>query len=187
MPDHYWSFISLFNNMGKNKKDGKVIDKLYDYAFKANQKLLDLFKETSNPEAVTVLLDKADFVPTAYELGHMVETQGAAKGELVKGNVSESPLVEGLTLKNLKLDVFGPNEDKAYALDPFLMKNIRRGNTLLEFADKRSYIGRKGLPKFFDMSVEFIDPVTRRDMQQLSVEKRMQKNYQLAGPLKALL
>ena len=48
-------------------------------------------------------------------------------------------------------------------------------------------MGRKGLPKFFDMRVEYLDAATRRDTSQLKVEERMHKNYQLSGALKAIL
>ena len=48
-------------------------------------------------------------------------------------------------------------------------------------------MGRKGLPKFFDMRVEYIDPATRHDTSQLKMEERNHKNLQLAGPLKAIL
>ena len=48
------------------------------------------------------------------------------------------------------------------------MKNVRRGNTIIEVKSEEGpkyLMGRKGLPKFFDMRVEFIDKATRRDMQ----------------------
>jgi hypothetical protein len=48
-------------------------------------------------------------------------------------------------------------------------------------------MGRKGLPKFFDMRVEFIDKATRRDMQQLKVEERNHLIFQMGGALKGIL
>jgi hypothetical protein len=61
-------------------------------------------------------------------------------------------------------------EDQFYGLDPFLVKNVRRGNTILEVktgegGEIKYLMGRKGLPKFFDMRVEYIDKASRRDMQ----------------------
>lgn len=90
---------------------------------------------------------------------------------------------------DLTLSVHGPLEDDAYSLSPFLVKNIRRGNTIIEVTEEppKYYMGRKGLPKFFDMRDEYIDPETRTDTSQLKMEERNHKNLQLAGPLKALL
>jgi hypothetical protein len=48
-------------------------------------------------------------------------------------------------------------------------------------------MGRKGLPKFFDMKIDYIDAETRYDTSQLKMEERNHKNLQLAGPLKAML
>jgi len=33
---------------------------------------------------------------------------------------------------DITLDVHGPLEDAAYSLSPFLVKNVRRGNTIIE-------------------------------------------------------
>lgn len=59
----------------------------------------------------------------------------------------------------------GPKEDEAFGLDSFLYKNLRRGNTLVEFKnkeeEKKVVIARKGLNKFFDISLESIVPETR--------------------------
>lgn len=59
-------------------------------------------------------------------------------------------------------------EDEAFAMNPELWLNIRRGNTILDFYDDEnkydfSTIGRKGLNKFFDMSISYLKPETRRD------------------------
>lgn len=79
-------------------------------------------------------------------------------------------------------------EDQAYSLSPFFVKNVRRGNTVLELKrEKRFLMGRKGLNKFFDMSIEYIEPATRKDVSQLKLEGRMHKNLQLAGPIKAMV
>jgi len=70
-----------------------------------------------------------------------------------------------LTIKDLKLNVRGYAEDQTYSIEPFLVKNIRRGNTLIEISEggmiKKEVIGRKGLIKFFDLKYEFVDPRTR--------------------------
>jgi hypothetical protein len=52
--------------------------------------------------------------------------------KIVKSVVTEkehNPL--GITMIDLKLNVFGPIEDEVYATHPMLVKNIRRGNTIL--------------------------------------------------------
>ena len=90
--------------------------------------------------------------------------------------VDESPIVKAVTspsaignihLIDLKLNVQGPIEDDVYAMYPLLIKNIRRGNTILRIdssdAEVQSefVLGRKGLEKFFDLRYEFISPEQR--------------------------
>ena len=87
---------------------------------------------------------------------------------------------------DLKLNVHGPVEDSGYALFPLLIKNIRRGNTILKINDNKYSFGRKGLEKFFDLRYEFINPEQRYDEKSLNTEHHMQKNYILGGPLKAI-
>ena len=93
-----------------------------------------------------------------------------------------------MDLIDLKLNVQGPVEDNVYALFPLLIKNIRRGNTVLKIDNGGlTYaFGRKGLEKFFDLRYEFISPEQRYDEESLNSEHHMQKNYILAGPLKAI-
>jgi hypothetical protein len=103
----------------------------------------------------------------------------------------DNPL--GITMIDLKLNVFGPVEDEVYATHPVLVKNIRRGNTILRLntpeGTKFSF-GRKGLEKFFDMRWEFISPEDRMHdapFNKHSAMLHMEKNMILAGPLKAIL
>jgi hypothetical protein len=46
------------------------------------------------------------------------------------------PFNQQLYIIDLKLDVFGPNEDFYYSTLPFLVKNIRRGMTIIAFAEQ---------------------------------------------------
>ena len=55
-----------------------------------------------------------------------------------------------------------------------------------ESGESKYAFGRKGLEKFFDLRYEFINPEQRYDEGILSSEHHMQKNYILAGPLKAI-
>ena len=92
---------------------------------------------------------------------------------------------------DLKLNVVGPVEDEIYGLFPLLIKNIRRGNTILRIdqggTGDEYTLGRKGLEKFFDLRYEFISPSQRFDDKILNAEQHMQKNYILASSLKAIL
>ena len=109
---------------------------------------------------------------------------------IVKSVVNPSALND-VHLIDLKLNVVGPVEDEVYAMFPLLIKNIRRGNTVLRLdsaeGESRYELARKGLEKFFDLRYEFISPEQRFDDDKTSVEHHMQKNYILAGPLQALL
>ena len=48
-------------------------------------------------------------------------------------------------------------------------------------------LARKGLEKFFDLRYEFISPEERFKDDKMPVDHHMQKNYILAGPLRALM
>ena len=87
-----------------------------------------------------------------------------------------------IQLIDFQLEARGPQEDYIYSLSPFHVKNIRRGNTVIEVKEQddgalKYFMGRKGLPKFFDMRAEYIDPATRKDMSQLKVEERNHKIF----------
>jgi hypothetical protein len=87
----------------------------------------------------------------------------------------------------------GPFEDQLYAAFPSMIKNVRRGNTIIKYQPAyekyASYTwGRKGLEKFFDLRYEHIAPETRYDDTCLQeTEHHMHKNYILASPLKTIL
>lgn len=104
----------------------------------------------------------------------------------MKSKGRECPWDRNIEIRDIQLDVRGPHEDQTYALDPFIIKNIRRGNTVIQI-NENIVMGRKGLNKFFDMKIEFIEAATRNDLSQLSMDERNIKNYQLAGALKAML
>ena len=53
---------------------------------------------------------------------------------IVKSVANKSAL-SGVNMIDLKLNVHGPIEDEVYALFPLLIKNIRRGNTVLRLDD----------------------------------------------------
>lgn len=73
---------------------------------------------------------------------------------------TEVPYDRSLKLIDLKLNVQGPKEDQYYGALPHLVKNIRRGNTLI-VKDGKHLIGRKGLMKFFDMRMSYIQKEQR--------------------------
>jgi hypothetical protein len=80
--------------------------------------------------------------------------------KLVKSVMTVAKPIKDLSIIDVKLNVNGTFEDEIYASFPFIIKNIRRGNTVLkiEKADGEAEysLGRKGLEKFFDMRYEYI-------------------------------
>jgi hypothetical protein len=68
-----------------------------------------------------------------------------------------------------------------------LVKNIRRGNTVLRIdggSGTKFSFGRKGLEKFFDVRYEMISPEHRYDDKALENDVlHMEKNYILGAPL----
>ena len=93
--------------------------------------------------------------------------------------VSNASAMPNIHLIDLKLNVVGPIEDEVYAMYPLLIKNIRRGNTILRIdsneAEEQSefVLGRKGLEKFFDLRYEFISPEQRFQDSTLPVDHHM--------------
>ena len=90
--------------------------------------------------------------------------------------VTNPSALDKVNLVDLKLNVQGPLEDDVYALFPILIKNIRRGNTVLRIENEEEdqyVLCRKGLEKFFDLRYEFISPQQRYDEVSLSSEHHM--------------
>lgn len=105
---------------------------------------------------------------------------------VLKANMQKSAAIPDVSMIDLKINIFGPIEDQVYSTFPSLIKNIRRGNTILRLNDKLSF-GRKGLEKFFDLRYEHISPEQRYDDTCLDSDTHMHKNYILAGCLKSML
>ena len=80
----------------------------------------------------------------------------------------------------------GPFEDDLYAASPSLIKDVRRGSTLLNVKGMFT-LGRKGLEKFFELRYEHVSPEQRYDDKCLSQEMHMHKNYILADALRHML
>ena len=147
-----------------------------------------MFQSAKSPSDVTVYLEGQ----TGYhkDLSELCELS-INDVNCVKKVKNFSPAFEHVELIDLKLDIYGPAEDQLYAAFPALIKNIRRGNTVIKYRDAKNNLkwtlGRKGLEKFFDLRYEHISPEQRFDDTCLDDETHMHKNYILAGPLKAIL
>lgn len=69
-----------------------------------------------------------------------------------------------LVVRDISLCSKGDEEDRAFGENPFLHANIRRGNSILEVLNdekqvEETLILRKGLKKFFDVYLEYLDVV----------------------------
>lgn len=119
-----------------------------------------MFKNATKPEEIDVYIDRLASLITNYE---DLLTYKIGKCNVIRKNVNQSGADSSIEMIDLKLDVNGPIEDDVYALNPMLVKNVRRGNTLLRLKDGKLSFGRKGLQKFFDLRYEFISPTQRYD------------------------
>jgi len=133
----------------------------------------NMFREATIGENVDVYLNgTVSFMDNLRSL----TTLKVEETSVVKAVVNESALTD-ITLIDLKLNVVGPTEDEVYAMFPLLIKNIRRGNTVLriDHTDKASdyVLARKGLEKFFDLRYEFISPEQRSNDDHMSVNHHM--------------
>ncbi len=155
-----------------------------------------MWSQAQTAEEVFVSLDEAEFIGDVNDLSTLSESYS----EYVKAKIMPSGIVleNGLSfqIKELGLNTKGPQEDELYALNSFLVKNIRRGNTIIEVLEPKSqdseqsivqrYIGRKGLNKFFDISMDFIQQGKRNHDNGLSAKEFNIKNQIMGGVLKAL-
>jgi len=78
--------------------------------------------------------------------------------DIINVRTEECKIDKSILVKDLSLYVKGPDEDEAFAKDPYLWTNFRRGNTILELYDPNDInkfisrtVGRKGHNKFFDL------------------------------------
>lgn len=60
------------------------------------------------------------------------------------------PFEGGVTLYDISLHKKGPLEDKLYIHKDFYLLNIRRGNSILNYNDQKTFC-RRGMKKFYDL------------------------------------
>ena len=120
-----------------------------------------MFRDAQSAENIDVYLDGT--VSLLGDLRALITTK-VENVAIVKAVSNESAL-QDIHLVDLKLNVVGPVEDEVYAMFPLLIKNIRRGNTVLRIDNAEGasdyILARKGLEKFFDLRYEFISPEQR--------------------------
>mmetsp|Transcript_25955 Transcript_25955/g.39768 ORF Transcript_25955/g.39768 Transcript_25955/m.39768 type:complete len:133 (+) Transcript_25955:249-647(+) len=99
----------------------------------------------------------------------------------------DCPVDPDIQVADLKLDVYGPKEDLYYSTFPSLIKNVRRGNTVLRKGGK-TVVGRKGLMKFFDLRLAYVSKEERDylDMRKHKEALHIEKNYIIGPALKAM-
>lgn len=112
---------------------------------------------------------------------------------LVRDVKNDCPFDGNIQIIDLKLDVYGPKEDFFYSTFPLLVRNVRRGNTILRVYDEKAsktsyYLARKGLQKFFDLRLGFVSRQERNalNMDRYGCDLHQEKNYILAPVLKAI-
>ena len=87
-----------------------------------------MFKTVNKPEEVQVYLEGQPNLSLDPKALATVKVNGV---NLVKAVSTASHAIENLTIIDLKLNTNGPFEDEIYSSFPFIIKNIRRGNTVL--------------------------------------------------------
>ena len=100
-----------------------------------------------------VLTEGEKFCNTAEKVNELVR-----EFKIIKVTEEECRIDPSIIVKDLALTISGPKEDEAFAEDPYLWVNFRRGNTILDLYNPSNYkkivnrvIARKGLNKFFDI------------------------------------
>ena len=88
-----------------------------------------MFRNAKKPEDVLVYLENQPNLSSDPRALASVKVNGV---NLVKSVQTQSVPIKNLSIIDMKLNVNGPIEDEIYASFPFVIKNIRRGNTVLK-------------------------------------------------------
>jgi hypothetical protein len=102
------------------------------------------------------------------------------KDNLVSGQLATPRVIHDIGMK-----AHGPQEDKAYQFNPWIQKNVQRGNTMVETnEDGRLIMVRKGLFKFYDVKIDFINDKSYNNKMagQITEADKNMRDYTL-GPL----
>jgi len=152
----------------------------------------DMFKVSQDGQifskTIKVYMDEAPFKKNPEDL----LTLEFGGGILTKDVTTKSPFDEDIEIIDVKLDCgFGPREDVWYSTLPLLIKNVRRGNTIIKKTENGGFsysLGRKGLMKFFDMRLSYINKQERNmlDVTKNGTAITLEKNYILAPVLNSL-
>ena len=152
---------------------------------------IDPKAETLTEEQIKRIVSYMDEAEHIQDIGKLIELdfQGF---KMVKTVSNPCAFGKGIEILDLKLDVFGPKEDVYYSTFPFLIQNIRRGNTIIKLDDGEGLpeytIARKGMMKFFDLRLPFVSKEERRCLEfpKYKEDLQLEKNYILAPVLKAI-
>ena len=142
----------------------------------------------ASSENIVSYIDQAEHIKDPSKLQGL-EFEGF---RIVKDVCNSTPWNHNIEVIDLKLDVFGPREDDYYAASTSLVKNIRRGNSIIKVHDgkggKKFFMGRKGMMKFFDLRLDFISKQERHGLgiKPQKEDMHQMKNYILAPALKAI-
>lgn len=155
---------------GRDKKIFEALSASSSKITKQQTSILKQWKEATTSEEVVSFFEEAEYVDDIDRLARL-----ARENILVKEKSNEAGIDSSIVMKDLQVNARGPREDEAYTINPFILKNIRRGNTIIGIQDNgkfiKHYMGRKGLTKFFDLSIDFVDPAYRYDDSNLNTER----------------
>ena len=147
-----------------------------------------MYKST-DPTQIKLTIKESDYYESAVKLANIINEY-----KFIKEHAEDCKFDKSVIVKDLSLLVKAGDEDEAFAMEPHLWINFRRGNTFLQIYDPHDYeslvktvIGRKGLNKFFDISYDYISSEGRYRDDRLNKYQASVKNMILAGAKKAIL
>lgn len=148
-----------------------------------------MYKISGDPSKINVITASSEFLDSPEKINDLV-----SQYKIIRDYNEECKVDRSIIVRDLSLVVKASQEDEAFASDPFLWLNFRRGNTLLELYDPNDYknlvktvIARKGINKFFDIKYEYVSKEKRYREDILSEYETDVKNIILAGAKKAML
>ena len=144
----------------KVRKDQVEIKKLNQEELEKHdiEGLKGMFAE-DHANKIICLVEKEPYL-TTKELVDMMAAKDQVK--FFRGVENVCPIYDDIACIDLSLQARAIEEDMTYKVQPLIMKNLRRGNTLLKSSTDGSVVfGRKGLYKFFDLKYHFVSKEKR--------------------------
>ena len=114
----------------REKEISKALNQLQDEAAEKHTDAIKfMYRDAVVPKDVRVFTEEVQYIENP---SHLIMLEKEKKGSVkVKRNMC--PVDNKIALLDISVKARGPKEDQFFALDPAMLKNVRRGNTIIEY------------------------------------------------------